>query len=199
MPELPEAKRIRFKEEFNISEDSIEALVNNKALGGYFEKVVSELLMWIKEEKLKVSEDKIDDLIKLVSNYLIGGLTGLLKDFSIELDDCKITQENFAEFIVLIFEGKITSKTAKDVLKIMFEDGSDPSNIIESKGLAQTSDEGEIGAFANQVLSENPDAVAEFKKGKETVIMFLVGKVLALSKGKANPQVVKDLLLERLK
>jgi aspartyl-tRNA(Asn)/glutamyl-tRNA(Gln) amidotransferase subunit B len=199
MPELPGAKRIRFKEEFKLNDDSIETLVNNKVLGGYFEKVVSELLMWIDEEKLKVSDDKVDDLVKVVANYLISDLTGLLKEASIELSDCKINPENFAEFVVLIFEGKITSKTAKDVLKRMFEDGSDPSHIIESEGLAQTSDEGEIGAFADQVISENPDAVEKFKAGKESIVMFLVGKVMALSKGKANPGVVKDLLLERLK
>jgi len=137
IPELPRQKRERFKKEYNLDEKSIEIFVKNKDFGEYFEKVVSEFTPNLPKEKLL-------RLIKLATNYLTTDLLGLLKGASVSGEDFLITPENFAEFIELIDEGKISSKIAKIVLEEMFRTGADPSQIIEEKGLVLITDEAEI-------------------------------------------------------
>jgi aspartyl-tRNA(Asn)/glutamyl-tRNA(Gln) amidotransferase subunit B len=167
--------------------ESTEIFVKNKELGEYFEKVISEF-------DPKLSHDKIINLIKLASNYLISDLLGLLKGNSVNSEKFLITAENFSEFITLIYEGKISSKIAKMVLEEMFKTGGDPSNIIEEKGLAQITDESEIEKIIKEVITENPKVIEDYKKGKETALQFLVGQVMVKTKGKANPQSVNKLL-----
>jgi aspartyl-tRNA(Asn)/glutamyl-tRNA(Gln) amidotransferase subunit B len=187
IPELPQQKRERFKREYNLDEKSIEVFVQNKDLGGYFEKVISELPPRIPKEELQ-------KLIKLTTNYLITDLQGLLKGASVTGEDFLIIPENFAEFITLIANGKISSKIAKIVLEEMFKTGADPSRIIEEKGLSLITDEKEIEKIVRQVLAQNQKAVSDFKKGKKTALQFLIGQVMAKTKGKANPEIVKNLL-----
>jgi len=189
IPELPQQKRLRFKREYELDENSIEVLVRNKSLGDYFEKVISELEPRLKHEKLL-------DLIKLVSNYLISDLQGLLGEKSVSDKNFLITPENFAEFISLIYDGKISSKIAKMVLEEMFKTGSDPSNIIEEKDLSLISGEIEIEDIARNVISKNPKAVADFKQKKENALQFLIGQVMKETRGKANPQVAKEVLIK---
>jgi aspartyl-tRNA(Asn)/glutamyl-tRNA(Gln) amidotransferase subunit B len=191
IPELPQQRRDRFKKQYELDCDSAEFFVKNKEFGEYFEKVISEF-------DPKISHDKIINLIKLASNYLISDLQGLLKGGSVKEEKFFITAENFSEFISLINDGKISSKIAKIVLEEMFKTGGDPSNIIEEKGLAQISDEAEIGKIIKEVIDGNQKVVEDFKNGKETALQFLVGQVMAGSKGKANPQIVRDLLKKEL-
>ncbi|MFH1820327.1 MAG: Asp-tRNA(Asn)/Glu-tRNA(Gln) amidotransferase subunit GatB [Candidatus Nealsonbacteria bacterium] len=180
IPELPQQRRDRFKKEFQLDENNTEILVQNQALGEYFEKVASE-----------AGDPK---LVKLSANYLITDLQGLLKGMSVVDKDFRITPENFAEFITLISQEKISSKTAKEVLREMFLTGGDPSNIIENKGLSQITDVDEIGKAIKLVIDKNPQAAEDFKKGKENTLQFLIGQVMAQTKGKANPGVVSQLL-----
>jgi len=191
IPEIPQQKRIRFKSEYELDESSIEVLVRNKNLGDYFEKVISEM-----EPRLK--HEKLSDLIKLVSNYLISDLQGLLGEKSVSDKDFLITPENFAEFIGMIYDGKISSKIAKIVLEEMFKTGADPSNIIEKKDLSLISDEAEIEKIIKVVISKNQKAVEDLKKGKGNAFQFLVGQVMAASKGKANPKIINQYLTKVL-
>jgi len=192
IPELPQQKRERFKREYELEEKSIEVFVQNKDLGEYFEKVISEL-------PPKIPKNQFPRLIKLASNYLITDLQGLLKGTSVAEKEFLITPENFAQFITLIYEGKISSKMAKMILEEMFKTGADPSHIIEEKGLVLIIDKAEIEKIIQEVVSENQKAVSDFKKGKETALQFLIGQVMAKTKGKANPEIAKNILTKILK
>ena len=192
IPELPQQKRDRFKREYELEEKPIEVFIQNKDLGEYFEKVISEF-------DPNLSREKLFKLIKLATNYLITDLQGLLKGASVSGEDFLITPENFSQFITLIADGKISSKTAKIVLEEMFKTGADPSHIIEEKGLILITSEAEIEKIAKEVISENQKAASDFKKGKETAFQFLIGQIMAKTKGKANPQIAKEILTRILK
>jgi len=191
IPELPQQKRERFKKEYELDEKNVEVFVSNKNLGEYFEKVVSEF-------EPRLSKEKLLSLIKLATNYLITDLLGLLKKTSITDEDFLITPENFAEFITLIHDGKISSKIAKQILSEMFRTGADPSHIIEEKDLIQITNETDIKKIIEEVIAKNKKAAEDFKKGKENAFQFLIGQVMAQTKGKANPQIVSWLLREIL-
>ena len=161
--------------------------VQNRGLGDYFEKVISEL-------GPNLPKDNLLKLIKLSSNYLITDLQGLLKGESVTSEKFLITPENFAEFITMIFKEEISSKTAKQVLEEMYKTGADPSHIIEEKGLTQLNDRAEIEKIIKNVISNNPKPVDDYKKGKEASLQFLVGKVMAQTRGRAKPDIVQKLL-----
>ena len=191
--ELPQQKRERFNKQFKISFSNIETLVSNKCLSEYFEQAVSELRAWI-QAKENISENDSEKLIKLVVNYIVTELQKLFYQTKSNVQDCKISPENFAEFITLIFEGKISSSAAQTVLAEMFKSGADPSHIIEKENLSQISDEKLLDETAERIIEENPQAVKDFKKGKEKSLQFLVGKMMAATKGKANPQIAGEIL-----
>jgi len=186
IPELPQAKRRRLKEEYKLSRGEVEIFVQNKDLGEYFEKVISELG--------QVPHEKLLKLIKLTSNYLITDLQALLKEASVEGEDFLITPENFAELVAMIFRERISSKVAKEVLKEMFATGIDPSHLVDEKDLAQITDETEIEKIVKKVISENEKTVQDFKSGKKQALQFLIGRVMTESKGRANPEIVKKIL-----
>ena len=104
----------------------------------------------------------------------------------------------FAKLVAMVSKGKISSRAAKDVLKIMFEEGGDSEKIVKEKGLAQTSDDSFIKKIIDEVIKNNLAAVEEFKNGKENALQFLVGQGMKLSKGKANPGVLQKLLREKI-
>jgi len=191
IPELPQQKRERLDREYKLEEKSIEPFVFKKDLGEYFEKVISELDPSLPHEKLF-------DLIKLASNYLITDLQGLLRGASVSGEEFLITPENFSEFITLIYEGKISSKIAKIVLEEMFQTGKDPSQIIEEKGIILITDEIKIEKIAEEIISKNQKAVLDFKKGKETALQFLIGQVMKETKGEVNPEIASKILKKLL-
>ena len=116
-----------------------------------------------------------------------------------DLEGFKISPEAFAELMVLIFHKELSSTGAKTVLKEMAETGLHPEQIIKDKNLGQVSDEGEIEIVVNKVITSNNQAVEDYKKGKEASFKFLIGMVMRESKGKANPQMVEDILIKKLK
>lgn len=193
LPELPAAKRIRFKDQYGLRDENISVLVANKDLAGYFEQVVSELENWSKAEGDQLKEKDLPDLYRLAANYLVTELQ------SRKLEDNKATAENFAELIKIIFKGEINSSSAQLVLEQLFEKGGDPSNIIEEHDLAQTSDEETLRKIAEQIIADNPKQVEDYKNGKENLIKFFMGQVMKETKGKANPQVVMVMLKDLLK
>ena len=185
IPELPQQRRERLRKEYGLAENETGIFVQNKDLGEYFEKAMSEL-----------GEAR---LAKLCANYIITDLLGLLNGASVTGEDFRITPEDFAEFIGLISEGKLSSKMAKEVLSEMFSKGSDPSHIIEDRGLVQISGESELVKIVEEVISQNPKAVEDFKKGKENSLQFLIGQAMAKTKGRANPALLRQVFYKSLR
>ncbi len=196
IPELPQQKRERFKKEYELGNKETEFFASYRNLSNYFEKVMSELKNWIKEGRIKEKVERPESikLVKICANYIITDLQGLLKGKSVVGKDFSITPENFAEFVYLIYEGKISSKIAKLVLGEMLKTGSDPSHIIKEKGLVQITNEAEIEKAIKDVLTKNQKVVEDYKKGKETALQYLIGQVMAETRGKANPQSVQKIL-----
>ncbi len=203
IPELPHQRKERFIKEYKLDEKTVDIFVSAKDLGEYFEKVVSELKRWLRDveekTKKKISQEEIDKLIKLASNYIITDLQGLLKGKSVNSKEFLITPENFAEFITLIFENKITSKSAKSILEEMFKTGADPSHILEKEGLSQITDRSEIEKLVKEVILENQQAVQDYKNGKESALQFLIGKAMAKTRGRANPKTLAEVFRDALK
>ena len=193
IPELPRQKRERFKREYELEEKNTEVFVQNKDLGEYFEKVVSEF-------GPRLSKEKLFKLIKLATNYLITDLQGLLKGALVIGENFLITPENFAEFVSLIADDKISSKVAKQVLEEMLQKGKGPSQIVEESGLLQISDTAKIEKVIQEAINDpkNQKAIQDFKSGKEGAIQFIVGQIMAKTKGKANPQMVIEALIGEL-
>jgi aspartyl-tRNA(Asn)/glutamyl-tRNA(Gln) amidotransferase subunit B len=194
LPELPEQKRVRFEKEYGLDGHAIEVFVVNKDLSEYYEKVVSEFDEWIKSEGGKPKEK----LHKLVANYLITDIQGLLGGKEFVETEFKITPENFAEFIKMIYQGEISSKVAKTVLLEMFNMGVDPSTFVDENKLRQVSDGTELEKFVKEVIEKNPKAVEDFKAGKQNALQFLAGQVMAATRGTANPERARELLKKLL-
>jgi aspartyl-tRNA(Asn)/glutamyl-tRNA(Gln) amidotransferase subunit B len=197
LPELPVERRRRFVGEYGLPAGDVEVLICNPEFSEYFEQVSSELGEWAKNSEPKIDPKKA---VKLAVNYLTTETPRIAN--SLQVADYKlaekITPENFAEFIKCVAQNVVSSSAAQTVLAEMFQTGADPSHIIKEKDLAQVSNEEELAEKINQVLEENSSAVEQYKKGKQNSLMFLVGKVMAASRGKANPQVVTEMLKERL-
>jgi len=198
--ELPAKKRIRFAHQYRLDAPTAEIFVANRDLGEYFEKAVSELEEWANNEEGDKSNTEAEsrDLARLCANYLATDVLGILQSAPFREDNFPATPENFAEFICLIHKKEISSKIAKQVLAQMAKFGGDPTQIIRDKGLSQISSKGEIGKVVIQVLAENEKAAADWRAGKQNAFQFLIGQVLAATRGRANPDMVKDILLEKL-
>lgn len=194
MPELPQQKRKRFLEEYNLPSADVESLLNWKELTFYFEDAVSEIDEWLKQEK---GPDR-QSLIKLAANWCLQDFSALLNAAAVSPAGCRVTPENFAEMLVLIQQSKISSSAAKQVFKVMFEKGGEPDNIVKDLGLEQTSDEGAITSALEKVIAANEKAVADYKAGAQKSFGFLVGQTMKELKGKGNPQVINELLKKKL-
>lgn len=194
LPELPENRKKRFVTEFNIAEKDAEILVNYKELSEYFEEAVSELDEWLEVEK---GQDR-NKLVKTAANWTIGQFLSLLNEHSIKPADSKITQENFAELIKLIGQGKVSQLAARDVFAKMFETGEDPHVILDELGLHQVSDEGALLSAVKKVIEANPKGVEDAKVKGEKAFGFLVGQTMKELKGKGNPQKINELLKKEL-
>ena len=186
LPELPEEKRNRFKEKYGLKDEAVEIFVRDFTMGKFFESAISHL------------SDKLKETVSLASNYITSDLAGLLKESGKTFSDLKINPEMFAKLVAMNRKGEISSRGAKDVLKIMFEQGGNPEKIVEERGLKQASDDGFIKNIVEEVVKNNPVAVKEYKNGKENALQFLVGQGMKLSKGKANPAVLQKLLREKI-
>lgn len=188
LPELPSDKRERFKSQYGLIDNQINILVNNKKLAGFFENVVSEL-----------TDLEDATLINLAANYLLSDFLGFLNEASAEVDDIRINAEDFAEWVGLIHRGVITSRAGKEVLKEMWATGRDPSLIIGEKDLTQVQDIGELEKIASKIINENQATVLDYKKGKEASLQFLVGQAMKETRGKADPEIIADILKKLLK
>ena len=182
LPELPVAKRARYKNDFGIKDEDIEMYITNPILGMFFENV---------SKNLEFNKEKV----KIASNYLISDLQGLKNKEKFNFNNT----HDFTELINMIFDNKISSRVAKDLLAIMVDTGGSPMKIATEKRLLQKNDEAMIKTVVEKIISENPEVVAVYKSGKENAIMSLVGKVIKESQGSANPQIVIKILKDLLK
>ena len=184
LPELPEQKKKRFQKEFSLSGNETEVLISDKYTASFFEHVISELGIDERMDKTPV---------KLAVNYLNTDLRKLLNETGTPISEMLISAENFAELIQMLNKGNITSAAGKTVLAEMFATGKDPSNIVEEKGLAQVSDSAELEKSIAEVITANPKVVADYKAGNGNAMQFLIGQLMAKTKGKANPAVAREI------
>jgi aspartyl-tRNA(Asn)/glutamyl-tRNA(Gln) amidotransferase subunit B len=181
IPELPDQKKSRFIEKFNLSSYEANILVSDLETSKYFEVVI-----------------KNSD-VKLAANWITGELFALLNEKNLEITESPISAKNLSKLINLIKDGTISGKIAKTVFEIMSDGDKDPNNVIKDKDLKQQSDPKELEKLIEKVINENQDKVKEYKSGKEKLFGFFVGQAMKVSGGKANPQLVNEILKKKLK
>ncbi|MDD5692957.1 MAG: Asp-tRNA(Asn)/Glu-tRNA(Gln) amidotransferase subunit GatB [Patescibacteria group bacterium] len=192
LPELPKEKRIRFETEYSLSKQDADNLTSDLDLARYFEQTLAEIPQVAGNDEIKKQK------AKKLANWLITELLAKLNGQGISILDCKIKHQNFAVLIEKIDSGKISGKIAKEIFSEMFVSGRGVEEIIKEKGLSLISDEKEIETIIRAVISENTASVQDYKSGKEKAFGYLVGQVMAKTKGQANPQIVNKLLKEFL-
>ena len=183
-PELPWEKRDRYEKDYGIKAGDVEIYIKPGLISSFFEKVCADF-----------AGDK--NLIKLASNYITSDLLGLMKNADVESLGL-VSDKNFSDLIKMVAESKISSRGAKDILKMMFEKGGQPMEIAETENLLQKSDLGELQAIAEKIIIDSPKIVADYKAGKEVALQSLVGQGMKATKGSANPQVLKEVFLSLL-
>lgn len=199
IPELPQQRRERFAKQYGLPERDIELFTTNRSLGNYFEQVASELLSFDKLDHLKKPEaEHQSKLFKLASNYIITELKRMAEEVYAEPSDTKVSPEMLADLVVRIFHGEVSSSGAQAVLKEMFATGATPEKVIEEKDLAQLSNVGDLEMAVDKVVADNSKAVEDYKKGKKASLKFLIGMVVKETRGRANPQIVEELLKKSL-
>ncbi|HUY24983.1 MAG TPA: hypothetical protein VMV09_06735, partial [Candidatus Saccharimonadales bacterium] len=181
LPELPAARRARFQSQYGLAEDQALLLTTRPGDARYFEEVVGQGVEPI-----------------LAANWQLGDLQGLCNAANLTVDECQVSASDLADLLKLVQTGEATAKVAKEVLARAFETGTSPAEMVRSQGLGQVSDQGEIAAMVEQVLSQNQKAASDYLAGKDQAFGALVGAVMAMSKGRANPGIVNQLLRDRL-
>ena len=187
MPELPSARRLRYANAFRIKKEDILIFIDNPGLASFFEAVCEKLL---KDAKA----------IGLASSYLTSDVIGLWKKEGGEgILSIKFTPEEFSGLIGMITQGLLSSRGAKDTLAVMWKERGAPSAIAEKLGVLQKSDEGALLAIVGEIISAHPKVVADYKGGKEASLQFLVGQGMKLSRGSANPELLRALIQKTVK
>ena len=181
IPELPDARQRRYQEELGLPAYDAHVLTLTKEMSDMFEKTVS------------LGADA-----KLASNYLMVDVNAYLNKVQKELSETALTAEGLAGMIKLITDGTISSKIAKKVFAELIEHGGDAAQIVKEKGLVQVSDSGQLLAWVNEALDNNPKSIEDYKNGRDRAIGFLVGQIMKASKGQANPQMINKMLLEEI-
>ncbi len=181
IPELPDARRKRYIEEFGLPEYDAQVLTMTKEMSDFFEATLAA-----------------GAEAKQASNWVMGEVSAYLNAEGKELNDVALTAEGLAGMIKLIENGTISSKIAKQVFKELIENGGDPETIVKEKGLVQISDDDTLRKFVNEAIDANPQSVEDFKNGKQKAIGFLVGQIMKATKGQANPPMVNKLLMEEI-
>jgi aspartyl-tRNA(Asn)/glutamyl-tRNA(Gln) amidotransferase subunit B len=181
MPELPAARRARFIETYGLREYDADVLTATRALGDYF------------EQTARSAGDP-----RAAAHWVMGELAAALKESGKDVSESPVSAENLGRLVMLIAQGKISGKLAKEIFPKMFAAGEPPEAVIEREGLAQISDEGALARIIDEIIAANPKQVEQYRGGKTTVIGFFVGQVMKASRGQANPAMVDKLLREKL-
>ncbi len=191
--ELPHAKAKRFREQYWIKDEQAEIIANDKNLASFFENVVSEMGAWI-EASGDDFERQDKNAAQMVANWIISELLKSLNKDNKNALQLKMTAENFAELMTLIWQKKINSSAGQRILEIMYWEGGDPTDIMQKLSLTQIDDEDELEKAINKVITQNPKQVTEYKSGKLPLIQFLIGKTMAETQGRANPEKIKTMI-----
>jgi aspartyl-tRNA(Asn)/glutamyl-tRNA(Gln) amidotransferase subunit B len=181
LPELPLAKRERFIKDYQIPVYDAGVLTSDKALAHYYEEVV-----------------RLCAKPKAASNWVMGDVLRFLNEEKRDIRQCPIAPDALAEMIRLIEDATISGKMAKDIIEEMYKTGKDPKSIIAEKGMVQITDEGALGAAIQKIMDANPNQLKDYRGGKDKLFGFFVGQVMKATQGKANPQLVNDLLKKML-
>ena len=181
LPELPESRKDRYFNEYNMTEKEVGIIVASKHLSDLFEKA-----------------SEICNNRKAVSNWIISDISRILNEKEMEPSEIPFTAEHLAHLVQVIDKGTISSSIGKKVLEEMFENPREPEEIIKEKGWAQISDEGAIKEIVLKILQENPQSVADYKAGKDRAIGFLVGQAMKATKGQANPQMLNKMFKDEI-
>ena len=181
LPELPDAKKQRFMEEYGLNDYDAGVLTASQELSEYFEKVLAD-----------------GAVPKIACNWITGDLTRVMNESGKTLIEINLSPENLANLTILIDQGEISSKIAKTVFAEMLDSGETPNTIIEEKGLKQITDEKELGRIVEELLASNPQQVKQYREGKTKVIGFFVGQMMKQTQGKGDPAVINRLLKEKL-
>ncbi|MFH0830602.1 MAG: Asp-tRNA(Asn)/Glu-tRNA(Gln) amidotransferase subunit GatB [Parcubacteria group bacterium] len=198
IPELPLAKAARFSREYGITAKAARQLAAEADLANYFEQVAGELEAWAESTGSKLTKKDRLKLWQNAANWILVELTKHLNKAQMQIGEVHITPENFAEFLLIVQQGKINSSAAQIVLADMFLNGSDPSTVIQDQNLEQVSDTGALAAAVTKVIAANPKPVADVQAGKTKALQFLVGMVMKETHAKANPGMVQELLKKKL-
>ncbi len=182
LPELPVEKMERFIDTYGLPKYDVEILVSDKELAAYF------------EETVRIFQEP-----KTVSNWIMTELLRELKNGDVSPKDSPLAPVRLAELLSLVKDGTISIKIAKEIFPEVYKTGTSPKKLVEEKGLIQISDESAISSTIDAVIARFPNEVEEFKGGKEKLIGFFVGQVMKETKGKANPKLLNELLLKKLK
>ena len=182
MPELPDAKQKRFCDEYGLSDEDANQLTASRDVAEYFESTA----------KLVKGQEK------LTANWVLGELSAALNQNGVDVSQSPVNAERLSQLIARIADNTISGKIAKEVFHAMWESDKTTDQIIEEKGLQQISDVGELEAIVDQVIQDNPKQVEQYQSGKDKVFGFFVGNVMKLTKGKANPKQVNELLKSKL-
>ncbi len=181
LPELPESRKQRYLEQYNLSEKDANIITGSKYLSNLFEGAI-----------------KVCNNPKAVNNWIISDISRILNETEMEPIEIPFDAEQLGKLITLIDKGTISSSIAKKVLEELFENPKDPEEIVKEKGWIQISDEGAIKEVVLKVLENNPQSVADYKAGKEKALGFLVGQAMKETKGKANPQMLNKMFKENM-
>lgn len=183
LPEMPKEKKLRFMKTYNLPENEVSILLDTKNLAILFEETI-----------------KCGASPKATSNWILGDLLRVAKEnsFDISKENLKFTPKDLADLIEIIGNGKISKTSAKEVFEDMFTKGNSPVDIIEEKGLSQISDTSALEKIVSEILDQNPKSIEDFSSGKPKAAGFLMGQIMKASKGQANPNIAKDLLIKEL-
>jgi aspartyl-tRNA(Asn)/glutamyl-tRNA(Gln) amidotransferase subunit B len=183
LPELPEARRDRFMTQYGLSLYDANIITSSRAMADYFENCV-----------------KLMDpgKAKMVSNWLLGDFSRLLNSTNTGIENVKISPKHLAEMLGLVDNGTISGPAAKAVFEEMFRSGKGASEIITEKKLSQISDADEIREMVKQVMANNTEAVADYTSGKQQALTFIIGQVMKATRGRANPGVVREIIIQEL-
>jgi aspartyl-tRNA(Asn)/glutamyl-tRNA(Gln) amidotransferase subunit B len=205
--ELPWDKRARLIKDFNMTEKEAAVFVESPAVGAYFESVVQGATLDkdldLRHHLVPKEQYKVPPCTKLAINYILTDYLGIIKkdhgeDYESYINS--IEPSNFTKLMKMINENKVSSRGAKDLLLLMYKgDKREPTIIAEENGLLQKSDTGELQSMAKEIITKNPTVVADYKAGKLVALQFLIGQGMKMSKGSANPAILKEVFLKQLK
>lgn len=206
IPELPIAKSRRFHEEYGFSYADSRTLSLDADWSEFTESAMSELIEWLhslpetSDESDEIRENKKNKIARLMSGWITTKLFGALATRNLTARDLKITPENFAELIALIYAERINSTNAQKILEIMIDRGTDvdPTHVMEEYKFGQQRDSRALEEIADQIIKNFPEQVAQFRAGKEPLIKFLLGMAMKASEGSADPKLMEEILRKKI-